>query len=115
MSTAPGKDAVVRLHRAGERAALVSEQLGFEERFGKLRKVQRNKTAREAFDETIAGCVEWNESRATNGGSGRPLPCPGFAQQQRRKILKPIPKVTLVPANVVREDAVPKMAAQLVH
>ena len=52
----------MRLHRAGERAFAVAEQLGFNERFRELREVQRDEAAQETFREALLFFIKWNEA-----------------------------------------------------
>src|SRR6185369_6884096 len=58
MGAATGEHALVRLDCTRERASLMTEELGFNERFGKLRQVQGDKAAGEALDEPVACWIE---------------------------------------------------------
>jgi len=56
--TASSQHAFVRLDSAGESAFAMAEQFGFDERFRKLRQVERNEAAHEAFSKAPEFLIE---------------------------------------------------------
>ena len=113
--TAAREDSFVRLDRPGERPFAVPEQFGLDERFGVLREVQRDETARETLRETVLLVIVRNKTGAPDGGGGGAFSRAGLAEQQGGKLLHPVPEVAIVPADIMGENVVPQMAARFPH
>ncbi|OPY03823.1 MAG: hypothetical protein A4E66_02667 [Syntrophus sp. PtaB.Bin001] len=100
---------------AGKGAFLVSKQLGLQKRFRVLRQVYRNKGSGKTFGKAPFAFIEGDKPGAPDGGGRSALAGTGFSQQQRRKILHPVPEMLFVPGDVAGEDVVPQAGAQCLH
>ena len=93
---------------ARKRALTVAEQFRFYQCFGKLRKIQRDKSFHETFLESLSFAIERYVTRAPDGNGGSSFPGSGFPKQQGGKVFHPIPEQTLIPAHVRGKDVAPE-------
>ena len=85
MRTAERERAFVGFDRAGERAFLVAEQFGFDQRLGKLGEVQRNEILGKTFRETVFLFIERNKAGSPDGSGGRAFAGSRFVRATRWK------------------------------
>ena len=115
MRAAALENALVMIDRAGECAFAVAEELRLDQRFGKLRQVDRDEGVGEIGGESALPGNVRDELRAADRRRGGTLAGPGLAEQQGGEILHPVPQADFVSPHVVREDVVPQRLAQPAH
>ena len=115
VGTAAGEQALVRLDCACKSALAVTKQLRLDESLRELRKVQGNEPAHKTLGKTALFRIEGNKARAPNCGGSGAFARAGLPEEERGKVLHPVPKVALVKADFLREDILPKMPPELAH
>ena len=105
------EDALMVVDGAGEGTLAVAEQLGFDQRLGKLRQVDRDEAVGEVGDEAPLGRRVGNERGPPDRGRCRSLAGAGLAEDQRGEILHPAQQRGVVAAHVVGEHVVPQRLA----
>ena len=107
--------ALVMVDGAREGSLAVAEQLGLDQRLGKLRQVDRDEGVGEVGGEAAFPGSVRDELRAADRRRGGTLAGAGLAQQQGGEILHPVPEPRFVSPHVMREDVVPQRLSQTAH
>src|SRR5437588_3000616 len=115
MAAAARQHALMSLDGAGKSALAMAEQLGLDERFGKLRKIERDKPTEKALHEAAFLFIEGNVAGTANCGGGGAFAGAGLSQEQRREVLHAVPEVALVKPDLLGKYILPQVPSQFPH